>query len=47
VRNSWGPGWGEKGYIRIVMEKDIATDPSKYCGYDTTPLDGVACEGDT
>ena len=22
VRNSWGPSWGEKGYIRIATEKD-------------------------
>merc|ERR1712087_165109 len=37
VRNSWGSYWGEKGYIRIKRENE----PN--CGYDTTPLDGLAC----
>lgn len=22
VRNSWGPDWGEKGYIRMALDKD-------------------------
>jgi len=29
----------------MIIEKDIQT--SDTCGYDTTPQDGVACEGDT
>jgi len=37
VRNSWGPNWGEKGYIRIKRENN----PS--CGTDKKPLDGLAC----
>ena len=42
VRNSWGAGWGEDGYIRIRR----TADESGRCGVDTTPKDGVACDGD-
>lgn len=37
VRNSWGPRWGEKGYIRL---KRVG---SEECGIDETPEDGTAC----
>jgi len=43
VRNSWGSGWGEKGYIRIERHGE-GNEP---CGMDNTPQDGNACEGDT
>lgn len=36
VRNSWGPKWGENGYIRIKRSTD--------CGFDKTPLDGMYCK---
>jgi len=39
VRNSWGSGYGEAGYIRL---KRAATPP---CGVDSTPGDGDGCNG--
>jgi len=39
VRNSWSPGWGEKGYIRIRRES------IPRCGVDITPSDGTGCDG--
>lgn len=40
VRNSWGPAWGEKGYIRIARTSDEAGR----CGVDTNPSMGVGCK---
>ena len=40
VRNSWGPKWGESGYIRLLRNED------KVCGIDTTPFDGTGCQFD-
>jgi len=39
IRNSWGTGYGENGYIRILRESELK------CGTDSTPLDGSACAG--
>jgi cathepsin L len=41
VRNSWGPLWGENGYIRIRRYDDEA------CAMDITPDHGSACKGET
>jgi len=37
VQNSWGPTWGEGGFIRLQRRTD--------CGVDKTPLDGTGCPG--
>jgi len=39
VRNSWGSGWGEGGYIRL------ARDAEAQCGTNSSPMDGTACQG--
>jgi cathepsin L len=41
VRNSWGPDWGEDGYIRLERRADGLP-----CGVDEANMDGVGCAGD-
>jgi len=43
IRNSWGPGWGEAGYIRLFRRK-TDKEEEEYCGIDHKPEQGVACK---
>merc|ERR1719263_1492941 len=42
IQNSWGQDWGENGHIRLERH-----DSDSYCGMNSDPQKGVACEGET
>eukprot|EP00448_Togula_jolla_P023851 CAMPEP_0170592132 /NCGR_PEP_ID=MMETSP0224-20130122/12768_1 /TAXON_ID=285029 /ORGANISM="Togula jolla, Strain CCCM 725" /LENGTH=353 /DNA_ID=CAMNT_0010916031 /DNA_START=164 /DNA_END=1225 /DNA_ORIENTATION=- len=43
VQNSWGPSWGERGFIR-VFRQDTPEEESAFCGTDDRPEDGIECK---
>jgi len=43
IQNSWGNGWGEDGFIRLLRHPNQEED--QYCGWDEKPSDGTGCKG--
>lgn len=41
IKNSWGPGWGEEGSIRLQRLED----EENACGWDNEPQMGSGCKG--
>jgi cathepsin L len=41
IRNSWGPEWGEAGFIRLKRHDD----GHQHCGTDNDPAQGTGCKG--
>lgn len=44
IRNSYGPSWGENGFIRLKRFGDVPKE-QQHCGMDNDPMQGVMCEG--
>lgn len=43
IQNSWGPGWGEGGFMRMLRLDH--KNETAYCGWDTQPGAGTGCRG--
>mmetsp|Transcript_45667 Transcript_45667/g.118121 ORF Transcript_45667/g.118121 Transcript_45667/m.118121 type:complete len:419 (+) Transcript_45667:56-1312(+) len=43
IQNSWGPRWGEGGFIRVIRYDHA--DEKQHCGIDRHPEVGSGCKG--